>query len=397
MSIRTQKDIALLIVKYLQEDLSEEEKWKLDAWRGESARNEAAFQKYLSKDFYATMKTLYTSGEEDKLYKKIRKKLIHRQVEKLRGGVIWSSAAILLLLFAWGAMRYLAVPDSQQEAWVSQECIEQIEPGCRQAVLHLPDGQTQRLVASARKIHVNGLTKVLVTDGMELVFPEIKPEEELARGMNRIEVPRGGEYQLRLNDNTHIYLNSESELQFPTMFDTQSREVAFCGEAYFDVAHTEPYRPFIVNTSMGKVTVLGTAFNLRCYDSSGFLQLTLEKGKIRFVTPDGKRQVDVSPGEQLVYDSRKDFVSLRCVPTYLYTSWKDGIYSLDQTPLGEIMENLSRWYDVPVVYESEELKHITFTGEIRRYENFGEVMQIFELTKRIRFRMKGNTIYVVRE
>ena len=61
------------------------------------------------------------------------------------------------------------------------------------------------------------------------------------------------------------------------------------------------------------------------------------------------------------------------------------------------MEDLSRWYDVPVVYESDDLKQITFTGEIKRYENFGEVVQIFELTKRIRFRMKGDDIHIMRE
>lgn len=397
METYDKKEIASLIVKYLQGELSEEEIQRLEVWRKESVRHEADFQKYLSTDFYATMKTLYTPGEEDKLYMKLRKKLIQRRVKRYRGGVIWSSAAILLLLFAWGAMRYISSYESSEEAWQPEECIEQIEPGSQRAVLYLADGQKQNLPPSARKIRVNGLPKLVVTDGMELVFPEAQPEDEPVEGMNRIEVPRGGEYQLILSDKTRIYLNSESELQFPSVFRTQLREVAFRGEAYFKVARTGDCQPFVINTAMGKVEVLGTAFNLRCYDASGILQLTLEEGSVRFTTPDSKQSKELHSGEQLVYSVRKDSLSLRSVPTCLYTSWKDGVYSLEQTPLGQIMEDLSRWYDVPIVYESEDLKYITFTGEIKRYKNFREVMQIFELTKRIRFRMKGNNIHILRE
>ncbi len=397
METYSKKEIALWIAKYLQGILSEEEGQKLEAWRKESARHEAVFQKYLSTDFYGMMKALYTPGEEEKLYRKFRKQLISKKVKYFRGGVIWSSAAILLLLFAWGTMRYLSSLETPQEAWKSQEYIEQIKPGSQQAILYLADGQTQALAASARKIYVNGSPKVLVTDGMELVFPEVQPEDELAVGMNRIEVPRGGEYQLLLNDKTHIYLNSESELQFPSIFENDLREVAFRGEAYFHVARTENCRPFVINTEMGKVEVLGTAFNLRCYDHSGILQLTLEEGSVRFTNLDGKQIRELHPGEQLFYSMRNDSLSVRCVPTHLYTSWKDGIYTLEQTSLEQIMEDLSRWYDIPVVYESDDLKQITFTGELKRYRNFGEVVQIFELTKRICFRMKGDAIHIMRE
>lgn len=397
METYDKKEIALLIVKYLQGELPEEEERQLSAWRQESERHEVAFRKYASESFYGEMKTLYTPGEERMLYRKLRKVLVNRKKNMLRGGVIWSSAAILLLLLAWGAMRYISSYESSKEAWQPQECFEQIEPGSQRAVLYLADGQKQTLAPSAGKIRVNGLSKLVVTDGMKLVFPEVQPENELAGGMNCIEVPRGGEYQLLLSDKTHIYLNSESELQFPSIFRTESREVAFRGEAYFKVARTDDCQPFVINTAMGKVEVLGTAFNLRCYDSSGILQLTLEEGSVRFTTPDGKQSKELHPGEQLAYSVRNDTLALRCVPTPLYTSWKDGIYSLDQTPLEQIMEDLSRWYDVPIVYESEDLKPVTFTGEIKRYENFAEVMQIFELTKRIRFRMKGKDIHIMRE
>lgn len=86
METYSKKEIALWIAKYLQGMLSEEERRKLEAWRKESARHEAVFQKYLSTDFYGMMKALYTPGEEDKLYRKFRKQLIPKKVKILRGG-----------------------------------------------------------------------------------------------------------------------------------------------------------------------------------------------------------------------------------------------------------------------------------------------------------------------
>lgn len=86
METYSKKEIALWIAKYLQGILSEEEGQKLEAWRKESARHEAVFQKYLSTDFYGMMKALYTPGEEEKLYRKFRKQLISKKVKYFRGG-----------------------------------------------------------------------------------------------------------------------------------------------------------------------------------------------------------------------------------------------------------------------------------------------------------------------
>ncbi len=394
-----QKEIALLIAQYLQGVLSPADEQQLMDWRNQSQRNEALFQKYLSPDYYRQMKSLYTPGEEDKVYRSLRNRLIPRRMKIVWGGVIWTSAAMLLLLFSWAAMRYLSSVETPTEAWQPQERIEQIEPGSRQAILYLADGQSQKLETSVPKVYVSGKTRVLMTDGiMEFALPKMKPEDTLPEGMNRIEVPRGGEYRLLLNDETHIYINSESEMHFPSFFSAEgAREIAFRGEAYFKVAHTVNDQPFIIHTDMGDVEVLGTSFNLRCYDESGILQLTLEEGCVRYTSPDGSQRVVLNPGEQLVYTQESHSLYTHCVNTQLYTSWKDGVYTLSQTPLEEIMENLSRWYNVPMVYGSEDLKQITFTGEVKRYANFGEVMQIFEMTKRIRFRMKGNAIHIVRE
>lgn len=86
METYNKKEIAHLIVKRLQGELSAEEDALLDAWRKESPRNEGAYHRYQSEAFYRDMHALYTPGEEKSLYKQLRRRLIHRRMKMSWGG-----------------------------------------------------------------------------------------------------------------------------------------------------------------------------------------------------------------------------------------------------------------------------------------------------------------------
>ena len=79
-----------------------------------------------------------------------------------------------------------------------------------------------------------------------------------------LRVPKGAEYKLTLNDGTVVWLNSESELRYPTSFVGEKREVFLTGEGYFSVAYDEK-QPFIVVSSDIYTKVYGTEFNVRSY------------------------------------------------------------------------------------------------------------------------------------
>lgn len=44
--------------------------------------------------------------------------------------------------------------------------------------------------------------------------------------------------------------------------------------------------------------------------------------------------------------------------------WKEGYFSFEQETLEQIMAKLSRWYDVQVVFENEEVRTQRFTGRV---------------------------------
>lgn len=132
-------------------------------------------------------------------------------------------------------------------------------------------------------------------------------------------IPRGSEYSIVLADGTKVFLNASSEIYYPVVFPGDKREVGLKGEAYFEVAKDE-HRPFFVQTGDVRIRVLGTSFNVTSYPEHEKIETTLEQGRIQITN--GKEQVDVVPGKQVVYDKKNSQFKMRSVDTKLYTSWE---------------------------------------------------------------------------
>ncbi|GIS53019.1 hypothetical protein Ct9H90mP29_00610 [bacterium] len=65
---------------------------------------------------------------------------------------------------------------------------------------------------------------------------------------------------LQLADGSKVVLNSDSKIIFDEDYNIDNRSIKFEGEAYFDIVKGDI--PFIVDTQHGKITVLGTIFNV---------------------------------------------------------------------------------------------------------------------------------------
>ena len=118
---------------------------------------------------------------------------------------------------------------------------------------------------------------------------------------------------------------------------------------------------------------------------------TLVHGSVAFSA--GKETVVLKPGEQAVLE-KSGALETREVDTYLYTAWKDGVFAFKQQRLEEIMKIVSRWYDVKIFWENASQKDVTFTGKMRRYDDFSKVVEMLEMTGNTEFEIKGNTIFI---
>ena len=142
--------------------------------------------------------------------------------------------------------------------------VEEITPGRSIAKLTVASGDVYHLDSLNQ---VDLVTALAENNGKEVVFTDRQLEERVREiRYNKVEIPRGGEYQIVLGDGTRVYLNAQTELRFPESFaNSEQRLVYLSGEAYFEVANN-PSKPFIVQCKDYAVKVLGTSFNVNSYE-----------------------------------------------------------------------------------------------------------------------------------
>lgn len=209
---------------------------------------------------------------------------------------------------------------------------------------------------------------------------------------NHLIIPRGKTYRLVLEDGTKVWLNSETELSYPSRFTGDRREVKLAGEAFFEVT-PDKEKPFYVKTNGMDVRVLGTSFNVSSYKDSENTSTTLVEGSVAVKTAGGAERT-ITPSERLAYNKKSRQLSVEKVDTELYTSWINGVYIFKNAPLEEIVEKLQRWYDFSVVYQDETLKHTRFSLTADRKTDIDKLLEVINYTSDVKLEKQGKSINV---
>jgi len=144
------------------------------------------------------------------------------------------------------------------------------------------------------------------------------------------------------------------------------------GEAYFEVKK-DPAHPFVAETDYFTTTVLGTTFNLRAYNEKDAC-ITLISGKVKLSDVKSKENIDLSPGEQVVWSKEHGF-DLSSVNVYPITQWKEGYFYFDNKPFVAIMQELGRWYNVNVVFEHPDLMNTKLHFVAERNEKIDSIVK----------------------
>ncbi len=378
------KEIPTLLSKVLLGGLSKEEEVRLRAWRGKSVENEHLYHEVIKRGFVEKKcQEVSRVNIVDGYMNVIRKRKQHVRSRRIKR-VISIAAGILLPVIV--VLLWVGTEEEQQ---VSEQVARVIRHGELKAELVLADG-TKRLLGkemtdslfSQQGANIWVQDKGLNYLGDTSVVAEVH--------YNTLRIPRGGEYSITLSDGTVVYMNSESELRYPVKFVGNERKVFLSGEAYFDVTSDKDH-PFLVELKKSVVKVLGTSFDIRAYEDEDVVMTTLVRGKVAFLS--GDKKVILNPGEQGILDQTGE-MEKRGVDTYLYTAWKEGVFAFQQERLEEIMKIVSRWYNVNVFWENESQKEVTFTGKMRRYDDFSKIVTMLEMTGNTEFEIKGNNIFI---
>ncbi|WP_290710621.1 FecR family protein, partial [Flavihumibacter sp. CACIAM 22H1] len=272
----------------------------------------------------------------------------------------------------------------------STTSFQTIAPGSEKAILTLSDGSQLVLDDSANGVlATQGSAQIVKNEEGEISYAGIKNEKS-AELFNSMQTPRGGHYRLVLPDGTKVWLNASSSIRYPVAFNQQERRVEISGEVYFEVAHDKAH-PFIVNTGSSSVHVLGTSFNINSYADEPWQTTTLVEGSIRM---EKNNQFSLlRPGQQARIKPNSSIDILEVQDIEEVTAWKNGVFLFNSRDVQSIMRQISRWYDVEIVYQGSFSKE-TFSGIVSKSSSIEQVLKILEASG-VHFKLDGKKLIVI--
>ena len=380
-----QNEIDEKLLAYLLDELDDVGREEVKAWLEESEGNKEYFREF--QRVYLEFQWGVYAREVKSDFNLLRKKLRKRSSLQVWYGV---AAAVVILLSVGGILLWNSGEIEEKPVQVAKKVT--IQPGKSQAILVLSSGEEVAMGNVSRQLEEKDGTSVVVSETGRISYQSAEGKggttKDTARVMNRLVIPRGGEFNLTLSDGTRVWLNAETELRYPVQFNGKERVVYLKGEAYFEVSKNKE-KPFLVQVDDMSVKVYGTAFNVNTYNK---IETVLVTGSVSM--NQGGKEVLLKPNQKGVFDQVSGKITVEDVDVLAYVSWKNGDFIFRNESLNSIMDKLSRWYGLEVLYQDAGLQDVRLSGNLKRYKDVRELFVSFEKISDARFKVQGNKVIV---
>ncbi|WP_256002496.1 FecR family protein [Pedobacter deserti] len=376
-----QKEIDLLLEKYRNGYASDDEVARLNRWYRNIAYQDAIYPE-----------------AEDQVKDRVHARLMS-SIRPARSPRLFRYVATVAAMFAIVLGGYMLVKESPDSSAKLLEAGALIKPGSGKAVLILGNGERIALSDTTEgDLGVqNGTDMIRAVNGQVIYTdqPGVGKEGREPSPFNMLSVPRGGQYRLQLPDGTRVWLNAATTLKYRASFKgLKERLVELDGEAYFEVAKDAAH-PFIVKARGQQIRVLGTHFNVSSYADETVAKTTLLEGSVN-VEPAASavQPVVLKPGQQALLFAHRLQVSQADIDQAI--AWKNLLFVFDHDDLQSIMKKVSRWYDVEIVYQDDDVKQEVFSGRISKFKHVAELLNKLSLTGAVKFKIEGRRILVMK-
>lgn len=388
------KHIEQYIVTVLSGEASSEEIQLVQKWINESEANRDYFEKMQCLYKYVAKPSKQDNKQRlfdvDAAWGKVQAKTTRQRKIPRFSYLRWTSfaaAAIIALLII------LNIFESGKNSKETDLLTSQLEVNqTNEPVLILENGEKVSLQKDSFSLQKNYATIHKKDASISYTSANPKTDNETTEVQHCLVIPKGKTYDLLLADGTHVWLNAETELTYPTNFNGNQRKVKLKGEAFFDVAK-DAQKPFIVELENMDIKVLGTSFNISNYEEDKTECVTLVSGSVE-VNVAQKGTYQITPSEQLSLSEFHQTVNIEKVDTELFTSWKDNKYIFKNARLDDILKKLHRWYDFSVAYEDALMGEKRFSIIIDREDDLSKVLEIISYTSNIKLEYKDKRINV---
>lgn len=379
--------ISFLLRRYISNQCSESELQELFKWIG-SNKDETVISEELKALWQDSQPEHCHTGEQwEHLYKNMMETHQNRGMVKQLKWIKFTVAAAIIITLSLSFYFYKEKIKVAENKLVKTNA--ELKPGTNTAILTLGNGSRVILDDVKGSVAVHQGIQIIKTANGQLVYKLHKTNLARNAEFNTIETPKGGQYQIVMSDGSSVWLNAHSSLKYPISFGAKDRVVELIGEAYFEIAKNKE-APFKVLTGNQIVEVLGTHFNINGYADEPDIKTTLLEGSVKVSSVKNDESTMLMPGQQSIF--RVNDLHVNQVDAEETIAWKNGYFTFNNSNLESIMRQVSRWYNVDIVYQNSKVKHQLFSGNVSRFENASQVLSILELTGLVHFKVEGRRI-----
>jgi transmembrane sensor len=404
--------IATLILKNLRDELTDEERQKLQTWVNSSPENKKLYAELTNEEsLRMALQEFYESDENiwNKILQRVEVEKTAAPVRKIRPWRYVTAASVAILIAA-GAFWWYNKSSSNIIAKVTPTPaavkLEDIKPPSgNNSTLTLGDGSIIILDSTGNgTLARQGNSTVFKNEGvLQYSFSENIAKNNTLPAFNTLRTKRGGQQKVLLPDGSAITLNTESTITYPTFFASNERRVKISGEVAFEIKSipsedSQDKLPFIVEIFssdgkyLGEVEVLGTHFAINAYDDEAVVKTTLAEGSVSMHNKD-QQSIKLVPGQQAQLSATGNLKIIKDADVEAALAFTKNEFLFRGADVETIFREVCRWYPISVSYPNGKPKD-KLTGTISRNLDLAQLLSIFSDSE-IKFKLEdGNKLIV---
>lgn len=222
----------------------------------------------------------------------------------------------------------------------------------------------------------------------------ITPKEML----RTVYTEKGVKAKIMLPDSSLVWLNSDSKISYPVVFEGNTRNIELSGEALFDVKR-DSLCPMIIKTNKDfYIEVFGTCFNVKSYENDDISQTTLYSGLIAMHYRDYKdrsdKMIKLKPDDSFTFYTKGNLPIINKIPKNDKSkAWVNGELFFEQTPMEEVIKMLERWHGTNFIIKDSSFFNNKLTASFQS-ESIIQIMEIMKYCIDIDYQIIDNTVII---
>ena len=212
-----------------------------------------------------------------------------------------------------------------------------------------------------------------------------------------VKVPAGRTMELTMEDGTHVWLNSGTEITYPKIFSRKSRRLSLIkGQLLMDV-NKDKRRPFIVETAAADVKVYGTRFDVSTDGSGNSFSAALFRGSIGVLPKNyDMGEILMENGETLTLGNDGRFRHGRLSPSDYSWDWTEGMVNMAGSDFLELMNRFEKAFGTTIVLRCKSVPVYNISrGRVRVIDGIDHALDVAQLASDFKYKHDYNTDTII--